>query len=595
MAILRSDQSQLTFAAEAAQGGSPEMNQGDRQLTNPFVQQLQAAANAGDMQINANAETYLAIGQHIRIGGVTGVSAGDLGSSAIIEFEIRRVEHFTGTGTDTIIYLDRPLAFYHASTEQLQEVVGTSTTEENLLITHVPGVYESVTVPDMVPTIEPRYYLGTTAKRQAAEFYAGQQSYSGSIGGMVLLNANPLRFPIGKMVSQSSHVKTSSHVSSQFPSAGAKKGDVFITIDSTSNAAAGDLLLLNGNTSAPGSATSLNLGTNYEVVKVKAVPASGTLELTKPLRFDHLDNYTVTEIDNTAGTNKFTHTITPQNDLDTLSWHLHMRDSGETTANDFNRRYYGGMVDSATISGEEGGLLTVGWDTVNFMGMVHNQEEQAGAGAVGTTPPAIYPDGIAGMPKFAIMSDIESGDIDFPANNPYYFSQGSVKLFGQEVARMRNFNISISNATEPRYYINSRYGRNRGPSEIREGRKSYSMSCTLALPDSVAATANTYTGATGALEIFKQLILEGNYGDADGAKGFAIQILFTRGTDDTLQIDIPGDGGVDAGINEQGAFITSAPHNITGDGSALQVDVDMIFRDLQIVVIEPSTGQAVYP
>jgi hypothetical protein len=253
------------------------------------------------------------------------------------------------------------------------------------------------------------------------------------------------------------------------------------------------------------------------------------------------------------------------------------------------------MVDSASIAAEEGGLLTVGWDTVNFMGMVHNQEEQAGAGAAGADVNSIYPDGIAGMPKFAIMSDIESGDIDFPANNPYYFSQGSVKLFGSEVARIRNFNIGISNATEPRYYISSRYGRNRGPSEIREGRKSYSMSCTLALPDTTAASANTYTGATGALEIFKQLILEGNYGDAAGAKGFAIQIVFTRGTNDTLTIDIPGDGTAATGINEQGAFITSAPHNITGDGSAMQVDVDMIFRNLKITVVEPSTGQAVYP
>ncbi len=63
-------------------------------------------------------------------------------------------------------------------------------------------------------------------------------------------------------------------------------------------------------------------------------------------------------------------------------------------------------------------------------------------------------------------------------------------MFGQEIARIRSFNISISNATEPRYYISGRYGRNRGPSEIREGRKSYSMSCTLALPDTVASTAN---------------------------------------------------------------------------------------------------------
>jgi len=595
MAILRSDQSQLTFAAEAAQGGSPEMNQGTLQDTSPYIQQLQAEANAGDTQINASHLTNLAIGQHIRIGGITGTSGAALDGTAKIEFEIRRVEHFTGTGTDTIIYLDRPLAFYHAATEQLHEVTATSTTEENLLITHVPGVYESVSVPDMVPTIEPRYYLGTASKRQATEFYAGQQAYAGSISGMVLLNANPLRFPIGKMVSAPLNIKTSNNFESVLD-LDAKKGDVFIEAEGdTSDATVGEYILLTDSSSAASSASSHNLGTNYEIVQIKAKPTGDWFELTKPLRFDHADGTRMYEIDNVAGTNYFTHIITPENDLDTMTWHLHMRDSGETAANDFNRQYYGGMVDSASIAAEEGGLLTVGWDTVNFMGMVHNQEKQAGAGAAGADVNSIYPDGIAGMPKFAIMSDIESGDIDFPANNPYYFSQGSVKLFGSEVARIRNFNIGISNATEPRYYISSRYGRNRGPSEIREGRKSYSMSCTMALPDTVESTANTYTGATGALEIFKQLILEGNYGDAAGAKGFAIQIVFTRGTNDTLTIDIPGDGTAATGINEQGAFITSAPHNITGDGSAMQVDVDMIFRNLKITVVEPSTGQAVYP
>jgi len=113
----------------------------------------------------------------------------------------------------------------------------------------------------------------------------------------------------------------------------------------------------------------------------------------------------------------------------------------------------------------------------------------------------------------------------------------------------------------------------------------------LALPDTEAAA--TGIARENATEIFKQLILEGNYGDALGAEGFNISLTFTRGTNDTIQILIPDDytsgtesGGAEPGINQQGAFITSAPHNLTGDGSALQVDVDMIFRSLKIIVTD---------
>jgi len=76
-------------------------------------------------------------------------------------------------------------------------------------------------------------------------------------------------------------------------------------------------------------------------------------------------------------------------------------------------------------------------------------------------------------------------------------------------------------------------------------------------------------------------------------EGFNVSLKFIRGTNDSIEIVIPDDytsgtesGGADPGINNQGAFITSAPHNITGDGSALQVDVDMIFRSLKIVVVD---------
>ena len=51
MAIYRSDQSQLTYCAEAAQGGDIELNTGVRVTSSQFTQTTAAAANAGDIKI----------------------------------------------------------------------------------------------------------------------------------------------------------------------------------------------------------------------------------------------------------------------------------------------------------------------------------------------------------------------------------------------------------------------------------------------------------------------------------------------------------------------------------------------------------------
>tara|TARA_R100001230_G_C5674833_1_gene180280 strand:- start:895 stop:1725 length:831 start_codon:yes stop_codon:yes gene_type:complete len=270
-----------------------------------------------------------------------------------------------------------------------------------------------------------------------------------------------------------------------------------------------------------------------------------------------------------------------------------MRDSSETAANDFDRRYVGGFVDSCTISADEGGMLMIGWDTVTFQDMFHNQQEvsqpNVNPGSEAANTGIFSGDSMsAGMPRFTEMADISTGDITLPTNDPYYFSEGSVKFMGQEFARVRNFNLSISNGSEPRYYISPRHGRQRGPSEIREGRRSYSMSCTLALPDSAASASAV--GRNTATEFFKQLLMEGNYGS--GMEGFNIEITFTRGTNDSFQILIPADytsadetTGAAVGLGENGAFLTGAPHPIGGD-PILQVAAEFSCRNLKMVVTD---------
>ena len=186
------------------------------------------------------------------------------------------------------------------------------------------------------------------------------------------------------------------------------------------------------------------------------------------------------------------------------------------------------------------------------------------------------------------MASITSGDISFPATEPYYFSQGSIKFMGQEFARVRNFNLSVSNGEEARYYISPRYGRHRGPTEIREGRIAYGISCTLALPDS--GTSASAISRDNATEFFKQLLLEGNYGS--GMEGFNIELTVTRGTNDIIQILIPSDyasadetSGAEPGLGENGAFLTAAPHPIGGE-SIMQVGAEFNFRNLKILVTD---------
>ena len=163
------------------------------------------------------------------------------------------------------------------------------------------------------------------------------------------------------------------------------------------------------------------------------------------------------------------------------------------------------------------------------MDMMHNQIKHTGyAGDYGN---AQYSSSSASdIPRFALMQKITVDDVnklpghasavtldtvantlditdinkdgtrDFGAE-PYYFSRGSIKFMGQEFAKIRSFSLTVGNNEEPRYYLKRTMGRHRGPTEILEQRREYTMSVTLALPDATASTANTAT-------VFKELQLE---------------------------------------------------------------------------------------
>ena len=583
MAVFRSDQSQLTYAMESAPGGDVELNNGSRKSSGTYGQ-LTADHAVGTDQLTYDGLNNgpWVVGDMVRIGNLN--QSTDAGSSTAVPFEIRRIVHGSNLSGSGTLFLDRPLGFSHANNSYIVEIDGASATQQAKIITEIPGVYESVNVPDMVPSYEPRYFLGVGQKRDWTKMYVGAQSFSGSLPGFIPLNGKPFRWSIGTVSDIPSGVESSS-----IDIDGAvSKGDIYVTLDAGHGYSAGDYICFSTSGTAPAVTTATSVG--QEIQRIAAFPSTNVARLEKPFRFDHIDDSAAREVSSGATVK---HHIDESVLLDTMSWHLHMRDSSETTANDFDRRYVGGFVDSCTISADEGGMLMVGWDTVTFQDMFHNQQEvsqpNVNPGSEAANTGIFSGDSMsAGMPRFTEMADISTGDITLPTNDPYYFSEGSVKFMGQEFARVRNFNLSISNGSEPRYYISPRHGRQRGPSEIREGRRSYSMSCTLALPDSAASASAV--GRNTATEFFKQLLMEGNYGS--GMEGFNIEITFTRGTDDSFQILIPADytsadetTGAAVGLGENGAFLTGAPHPIGGD-PILQVAAEFSCRNLKMVVTD---------
>ena len=583
MAVFRSDQSQLTYAMESAPGGDVELNNGSRKSSGTYGQ-LTADHAVGTDQLTYDGLNNgpWVVGDMVRIGNLN--QSTDAGASTAVPFEIRRIVHGSNLSGSGTLFLDRPLGFSHANNSYIVEIDGASTTQQAKIITEIPGVYESVNVPDMVPSYEPRYFLGVGQKRDWTKMYVGAQSFSGSLPGFIPLNGKPFRWSIGSVFDVPSAVESAS---TDIDGA-VSKGDIYVTLDGSHGYSAGDFICFS-NGATPQVTTSVS-DTSQEIQKIAAFPSTNVARLEKPFRFDHADDSAAREVSNGATVK---HHITEQVLLDTMSWHLHMRDSSETTANDFDRRYVGGFVDSCTISADEGGMLMVGWDTVTFQDMFHNQQEvsqpNVNPGSEAANTGIFSGDSMsAGMPRFTEMADISTGDVTLPTNDPYYFSEGSVKFMGQEFARVRNFNLSISNGSEPRYYISPRHGRQRGPSEIREGRRSYSMSCTLALPDSAASASAV--GRNTATEFFKQLLMEGNYGS--GMEGFNIEITFTRGTNDSFQILIPADytsgdetTGAAVGLGENGAFLTGAPHPIGGD-PILQVAAEFSCRNVKMIVTD---------
>ena len=178
MAVYRSDQAQLTFGFEPVPGGYAELASNAPNSTTEVVNGVinnsgGYPAGVTSIIVTQAAGTWTA-GQDIRIG------PGINGSGTTAESEIRRILY-----VDTLtLYLDAPTAFAHDNSTDVDNVETATTVANDMYITQVPGVYDTVDVPDPDMTIEPRYFLGTTNKRNYAVALKGQQTYAGSVAGI---------------------------------------------------------------------------------------------------------------------------------------------------------------------------------------------------------------------------------------------------------------------------------------------------------------------------------------------------------------------------------------------------------------------------
>lgn len=417
----------------------------------------------------------------------------------------------------------------------------------------VPGAWETVDLPDPDMGFEPHYFIADSvnANRNFRYVYRGKRSNNLSLPNVLVIDGAPLRWPIGSVATPTATTTTATTFT--LPVA---RGATVITVADTAGFVAGDNIRIAG-TSAIAEVRTITLVTGG---------VGGTLTFAnQPLAFTHA---AATDANVHEVTGPFTHQIRETNVLDSMTLWSRYTDTDETAGNRFVRLHSGVKIGRATYSADEGGALRMSWDGIG-QDVVHNQQFHSEVGGGTTNISGYHADAIASFPG-----------ITYPTTEPYYFSQGNMTFFGVTFARMRNFRLEVDNNLEPRYYIRDNIP-SQVPREIQENLRSYRLSATIALPDSVAATSTVRA-------LWKELILEGNY--TAGLTGFQITLLFTRGTNDTITFTIPPTAVTNA-LNRQGAFITRAHHPVGGN-SPTQIDVDIIFRSMNIDVVD---SLAFYP
>ena len=193
---------------------------------------------------------------------------------------------------------------------------------------------------------------------------------------------------------------------------------------------------------------------------------------------------------------KVTYTISEQNSGDLPSFALEVTsEKGNTTYaadteydDHFSRIYTGCQVNSFTMSFEEG------QDVKASIGAVSRKAHDAPAAYIPkrnvTTPSSL----------FNYSTHATEADTD---NNPYMFSDGSIKIFGQTMARIKGGSLTINNNLMPQRFIGN-YDRTITSTHIA-GQRTYDLQLSLLITDRTIwnelREKNETTSTTGLIEL----------------------------------------------------------------------------------------------
>ena len=422
MAIYRAEQARLSFASEAGRSGYMEHATADQET------------GGGDTTINAPAG-YPAGTRVIVVNTITDFFTRDyIQIGAAPTSEIRKILRIDGTS----IFLTHPTGFPHANGEAVVELVGHDTfaavtpanpNPANLagrnFMTFFPGVYETINTPDLTPEFTPHYIASNKNDRNFSIMYRGRQSYQGSLPNFVLLNGYPLKYVLGEVQTRGMEMGASSVLNGA-----TNVGTQTIEVDDVD--AANEVFLLGNYIRIGDNTVDVTMRTNpSEVRQITNIDAANDIiTLNYPLMLPHADDAIVQEV-----TEHFTHDIVERSLLPTMTWNVLMVDSAETVNNNFLRRYVGGIINRATLSAEEGGLLMLAWDDIQFQDLLHNQpyhQTNTTENVLKANQAMLLPGDTAD--QNAVYGDI-GGDISYdssgvverpvyPSTDPYYFSEG---------------------------------------------------------------------------------------------------------------------------------------------------------------------------
>jgi len=330
-------------------------------------------------------------------------------------------------------------------------------------LTFLPGVYETITLPDPEFDWQPHWLLGDASNRNWHILYRGRRTHSMSIPDFVVISGTPFKWPIGTVATT-----------------GSDDGTGNSTLNGAVARGVTTIVLTSGTGYANTEFIQIGTGATAEVRQISSGGGTATLVLNYPLSFAHANLEACNEV-----IAPFTHTISESDVLDTFTLHSTYNDSDSTAANRLMRRHLGGKMSRATFITDEGEPLRMSWDEVLFQDIIHNQQLHSAI--------------TGNISKYS--ATVAHPTVTIPTTEPYYFSEGTLTMFGVAFARLRSMRLEIMNNIEPHYYISDNSGAGQIPQELQEQRKEYRLSASISLPDSFAATATTRS-------LFKELLVE---------------------------------------------------------------------------------------